>query len=94
MPFQVRGIAIEIVIPRPGEAFLAAALDGEPGSPLDVPRLVYMKLRAPRHKDRTDVIELIKSGIDVDACRSLLSTNAPDLLPDLESAVRRARSEE
>ena len=54
---------------------------------LDARNLVYMKLKAPRHKDRTDVIELINSGLDVDDCRQYLGTRASALRCD----VRRRR---
>jgi hypothetical protein len=65
-----------------------------PGSFVEGPPLIYMKLNSPRLKDRADVIELIKAGLDVDACRSYLSANAPALVTELEAAVARARAEE
>jgi hypothetical protein len=58
------------------------------------PPLVYMKLESPRHKDRTDVIELVKAGLDVDACRRYLSDHAPGFVADFEEAVARARAED
>jgi hypothetical protein len=94
VPFQVKDVAVDFVAPRPGEGFLAAALDAEPGSFLDGPPLVYMKLKSPRHRDRTDVIELIKNGLDVDSCRAYITAHAPGLVEDLESAIARARAEE
>ena len=94
VPFQVNGVAVDFIGPEAGEGFLAAALDAEPGSMIDGPPLVYMKLKSPRHKDRTDVIELVKAGLDVEKCRTYLSTNAPSFLADFEGAVTRARAEE
>lgn len=90
VPFQVNGVAVDFIAPEPDEGYLAAALEAEPGSMIDGPRLVYMKLKAPRHKDRTDVIELIKSGLDVDACRAFLLEHAPHFVAELDSAVARA----
>lgn len=79
---------------KPEESFLAAALEAPPGSFVEGPPLIYMKLNSPRLKDRADVIELIKAGLDVDACRAYLAANAPALVGELEAALARARSEE
>lgn len=94
VPFQVNRVAVDFIGAEAGEGFLAAALDAEPGSMIDGPPLVYMKLKSPRHKDRTDVIELVKAGLDVDRCRSYLATHAPSFVADFDDAVRRARAEE
>lgn len=56
--------------------------------------MIYMKLKSPRHKDRTDVIELIKGGLDVDRCRAYLSAHAPGLVAELDAALARAQAEE
>jgi hypothetical protein len=53
-----------------------------------------MKLKSPRHKDRTDVIELVKAGLDVDRCREYLSAHAPSLVSEFDDAVSRALSED
>jgi hypothetical protein len=94
VPFQVRGVAVDFMRPQTSEGFLAAALDAAPGSMIEGPPLVYMKLKSPRLRDRSDVVELIKAGLDVDACRAYLSTNAPALVGEFDDAVTRARSEE
>ena len=94
VPFQVNRVAVDFIGPEPGEAFLAAALEAGAGSTIEGPPLVYMKLKSPRHRDRTDVIELIKAGLDVDACRAYLSQHAPSFVAELDDAVERARAEE
>jgi len=94
VPFQVNRVAIDFIGPEPNEGFLTSALESEAGSIMDGPPLVYMKLKSPRHKDRTDVIELVKAGIDVDRCRDYLSAHAPSFLAEFDDAVRRARAEE
>jgi len=94
VPFQVNRVAVDFLGAEAGEGFLAAALDAEPGSMIDGPPLVYMKLKSPRHKDRTDVIELIKAGLDVDRCRAYLSTHAPSFTAAFDEAVQRARAED
>jgi hypothetical protein len=65
-----------------------------PGSIVEAPPLVYLKLKSPRLKDRADVVELIKAGIDVDACRAYLTANAPVHAAAFEDAVARAIAEE
>jgi hypothetical protein len=94
LPFQVNRVAVDFIGVEAGEAFLAAALDAEAGSMIEGPPLVYMKLKSPRHRDRTDVIELVKAGLDVDSCREFLARNAPSFVADFDDAVRRARAEE
>jgi hypothetical protein len=94
VPFQVNGVAVDFIGAEPSEGFLAAALEAEPGSIIEGPPLVYMKLKSPRHKDRTDVIEMIKGGLDVTACRAYLSANAPSFVAELDEAVARARAED
>jgi hypothetical protein len=94
VPFEVKGVAVDFVSAQPEEDFLTATLDAEPGSMIDAAPLVYMKLKSPRHKDRIDVIELVKSGLDVDGCRQYLARHAPAFVDDFAEAVARARAEE
>jgi hypothetical protein len=94
VPFQVHRVAVAFLRAEPDEAFLAEALEAQAGSIIDGPPLVYMKLKAPRHKDRTDVIELIKAGLDVERCRAYLAAHAPSFVAPFDDAVRRARAEE
>lgn len=94
VPFQVNSVAVDFIGAEASEGFLAAALDAEPGSIIDGPPLIYMKLKSPRHKDRTDVIELIKGGLDVDRCRDYLTTHAPSFVAELDDAIERARAED
>ena len=94
VPFQVNRVAVDFIGPEPGEEFLKAALDAPAGSPIEGPALVYMKLKSPRHRDRTDVIELVKAGLDVEACRAYLSAHASSLVAEFDEAVERARRED
>lgn len=94
VPFQVNHVAVDFLGAEPGETFLAAALDAPAGSTIGGPALVYMKLKSPRHRDLTDVIELVKAGIDVGACRAYLQMHAPSFVAALDAAVERARAEE
>jgi hypothetical protein len=94
LPIAVDGIPIDYLSPREGEDHLAAALAEPPGSFVDVPRLVYMKLKAARLRDRGDVAGLINAGADVDACRTYLSAHAPDLVAMFDELVAKAAAED
>jgi hypothetical protein len=94
VPFQVAGVAIDLLSPEADEGFLEAALEAPPGSFLDAPALVYLKLKSPRRKDQVDVIELVKAGIDVSACRAYLARHAPSFVPPFDECVARAEAEE
>jgi hypothetical protein len=94
LPIEVNGVAIDYLSPRSDEAHLAEALAQPFNSIIDAPRLVYMKLKASRLRDRTDVVELIKRGLDVDACRAYLTAHAPALLPGFDDAAAHAIAEE
>jgi len=74
--------------------FLAEALEAEPGSMIDAPPLIYLKLKSPRLKDRVDVVELVKGGVDLDRCRAYLAAHAPRFVADFDDAVRRAQAED
>ncbi len=94
VPFQVNRVAVALLSAEPDEPFLSAALDAPPGSVIDVRSLVYLKLKSPRHKDRTEVIELVKAGMDVRPVRAYLAANAAQLVADFDTAVAQARAEE
>jgi len=94
VPFQVDGIPVDFLSADAGEEHLNAALAAPAGSMLEAPPLIYLKLKSPRLKDRTDVVELVKAGIDVEACRRYLVAHAPALLASLDEAARRAAEEE
>ena len=94
VPIQINRVPIDLLSIEPGEEHLAAALTALPGSAIEAPMLVYMKLRARRQKDRADVVELVKAGVDIEACRTYVTSNAPALLPDFEVLVAQAAAEE
>lgn len=94
VPIQVNGVAIDLLSVQAGEEHLATALEAPMGSMIEAPQLVYLKLKSPRQKDRVDVIELVKAGIDVDACRTYLARHAPALSAMFEAAVATAAAEE
>jgi hypothetical protein len=94
IPFQVRGVAVDLLSPEADEDFLEAALGAPPGTRMEAAPLVYMKLKSPRRKDQVDVIEMIKGGIDAKLCREYLAAHAAGLVPAFDECVARAEAEE
>lgn len=97
VPFEIGGVPVDSLAPKPDEAFLAEARDSavdSHGIPvLAVEPLIYMKLRASRLRDQVDVVELLKAGADEAACRRWLAEHAPDLSTRFDELAARARIE-
>jgi len=94
VPIQINGVAIDLLSVQAGEDHLVKALEAPMGSMIEAPALIYLKLKSPRQKDRVDVIELVKAGVEIDACRRYLTAHAPDLVATFEDAVAKAAAEE
>lgn len=94
LPIAVDGVAIDYLSARADEKHLAEALLEPAGTFVDAPRLIYMKLRAGRLRDRGDVAGLINAGIDVDQCRAYLVSHAPDLVASFDDVASKAATEE
>lgn len=94
VPVQVNGVAVDCLSIASDEGHLLEALAAGPGSFAPAPVLVYLKLKSPRFKDRADIVELIKAGIDVDDSRQYLLRHAPHFVESFDDAVRTARAEE
>jgi hypothetical protein len=94
IPFQVNGVAVDLLSPEPGEDFLEATLAAQPGTMMESAPLVYMKLKSPRRKDHVDVIEMIKGGIDTQQCRAYLAANAPAFAATFDECVAQADAEQ
>jgi hypothetical protein len=94
LPIQVNGVPVDYISPRSDEGHLAEALEAEHGGFLDAPRLVYMKLRASRLRDKSDVAGLVNAGVDLDACGAYLAAHAPDLVESFETLVEQAAAED
>ena len=94
IPFQVNGVAVDLLSPDATESFLEATLAAPPGSMMEAPPLVYLKLKSPRRKDQVDVIEMIKGGIDTRGCRDYLVANAPAFVAAFDEAIALADREQ
>jgi len=94
IPFQVNGVAVDLLSPDASEDFLEATLAAAPGSMMQAPPLVYLKLKSPRRKDEVDVIEMIKGGIDTKRCRAYLVAHAPVYVAVFDECLARAEAEQ
>lgn len=98
VPIAFGSVPVDSLSATPDETFLSEALENpvvSHGFPiLPIEALVYMKLKSPREKDRVDVVELVKAGIDTSLVRGWLEEHAPDVAKKFRKAVRQAKSEE
>lgn len=97
VPIQVAGVLVDHLSAQQGEEQLRELLRSTGQQELTVAPvevLVYLKLKSPRAKDRADVIELLKAGINSRSCRGYLEKHAAALLAPFEEAVAQAVSEE
>lgn len=94
VPVQVNGVAVDCLSIAPDEGYLLEALSAAPGFFAPAPVLIYLKLKSPRLKDRADIVELIKAGIDVEETRQYLGHHALHFVESFDEAVRTARAEE
>lgn len=94
IPFQVNGVAVDLLSPEADEDFLEATLAAPPGTMMEAAPLVYMKLKSPRRKDQADVIEMIKGGIDTKECRTYLVAHAAALVSAFDQCVAHAEAEQ
>lgn len=96
VPIQANGVVVDHLSATSAENFLTRDLPPAgvtlKVAPIEI--LAYLKLKSPRSKDRTDLIELIKAGADVARCRAWLLANAPHFVTALDDAERVAHTEE
>ena len=98
LPISYKGVGIDWVSLEPQER---AALERFLVNPdknevpvIPVEPLVAMKLLAGRHKDQSDVVELVKAGADLDSINDFLIDEFPHLRPTFMKLVDRAVKEE
>lgn len=98
LPVEAHGVAVDTLSIRDDEKHLYDAIssaeisEGVPVAPVEA--IVYMKLASPRSRDRQDVIELVRAGIERKRVREYLDRNAPQLRERFEESIRTAESEE
>jgi len=98
VPISFGGVAVDSLSISADETFLTEALENPiivGGIPvIAVEALIYLKLKSPRDKDRTDVIELIKAGIDSKAVFAWLTQHSPSMAQRFAKALDKAVKEE
>ncbi len=97
MPLKVQGVAIDYLAIPDDAVFLERELHPPKVGQTDVvgvPALVYMKLLAGRARDKSDVIELVKAGINTDAIYSYLRLHAPGFAAPFTILAKQARTED
>jgi hypothetical protein len=94
MPIQIQRVVIDHLSAQDDAELFQAALDnslsapGVPLAPLEL--LVYLKLKSPRGRDRVDLEELVRTGIDTRHCRRWLEEKAPQFLNRWDEIVKAA----
>lgn len=97
LPIKYSGTRVNWVSMRPseeptfGKYLLLPARDQVPIMPIEP--LIGMKLIANRHKDRTDIIELIKIRSNLTPITEFVAANLPQLLPLLNELINCAEEE-
>jgi hypothetical protein len=91
LPIAIDGVPVDAV-PVPDDAsFLAegferaAVSEGIPVVPIET--LVCMKLLALRPRDRRDIEDLVRSGVDARRVRPYVAAHLPDLLEEFDALV-------
>jgi hypothetical protein len=96
VPIQVGGVLVDLLTAREDDGALASvpvSADGTSVPIAPIGALVHLKLKSPRMKDATDVVELVKAGVDRAACRAWLDANAPALRARFDELAARAEAE-
>jgi hypothetical protein len=96
VPIQIHGVLVDLLSVQLDEGALrdvpvAPTGDEVPVAPIAA--LVHLKLKSPRMKDASDVVELLKAGVDRTACRDWLVANAAALLPRFDELAAHADRE-
>jgi len=92
VPIQVGGVSVDFLSVGDDERFLEPELSND-GAIASASVLAYLKLKSLRAKDRADLVELVKVGLDVATVRTYLATHRPALVDKFDDMVRTAEAE-
>lgn len=96
VPIQVGRVAVDTLSIFVGEEHLGASISvpkNESVPVVPVSTLIYLKLKSPRAKDSSDIVELLKVGVSPQYVRNYLKKNAPVLYAKFERLVVIAEEE-
>jgi hypothetical protein len=91
LPIAIDGVPVDAVPVPPDAEFLAEAFqqavttEGIPVVPIET--LVCMKLLASRPRDRRDIEDLVRAGIDARRVRAYVAAHLPELLAEYDALV-------
>jgi hypothetical protein len=94
IPILVDGVPIDTLTDEALEEEIDKPRETEGIPIVDPEALVYLKLKAHRRRDKEDIIELLKLGIDDKPIRTYLRKLAPELLDRFEALVEAADEQE
>jgi hypothetical protein len=93
IPTTVNGIQVDTLATFPGEDYIEPALDGTveadgiPVAPVEV--LIYLKLKAHRLRDISDITQLLEAGVDPKPVMTYLKKNCPELVQKFTAIIQR-----
>jgi hypothetical protein len=98
LPISYKGIGIDWVSLEPNERSALAEFMILP-FPNDVPvmpvePLIAMKLLVGRQKDRSDIVEMIKAGVDIQSCLAFAERAFPKTVTLLTRLIKQAEIEQ
>jgi hypothetical protein len=95
IPIEINGVVVDIMeSDERTEEQVEDPFETEGIPIVDPEALVYLKLLAFRRRDKEDVVQLLKAGLDEKAIRAYLSDVAPDLMGRFDSLADLADEEE
>lgn len=94
IPIEVGGVAVDVLSDDVVDDELEGPIATEGIPIVSVEALVYLKVKCHRRRDKEDVVELLKAGIDEKDCRQFLQEVAPGLIPKFDALAGLADEEE
>ncbi len=94
VPIEINGVAVDVLSDELVEDEVEDPIATEGIPIVSVEALIYLKLKAHRRRDKEDVVELLKAGIDEKDVRRFVQEVAPDLLGRLDALADLADEEE
>jgi hypothetical protein len=94
VPITANGVIVDILSDETVEDQVDEPIETEGVPIVDPEALVYLKLRAYRRRDKEDVVQLLRAGLDERPIRKYLEQVAPDLVSRFDELTDIADEEE